>query len=162
MATVFHTLSKTTTTTKNPNHKNDFFISCTHRIHNGLKNGPKNFFRGVAPRPLKGLSMSTPTWAYQPKSPLHKLSLKKSPIKYHTTLFQIGSSRQLDQTQLNSTKPNNYMTKEREKKNLWKIYQIKELRLLCMCVLKFVLSNNLCYVKRKNSWQQLLIKDKKK
>ena len=43
--------------------------------------------------------MSAPAWACQPKPPLHGLSFKKSPIKNHATLFQVGLGRQLDQTQ---------------------------------------------------------------
>ena len=38
--------------------------------------------------------MSTPTWAYQLKPPFHGLSLNKSPIKNHATLF--GSSYQIE------------------------------------------------------------------
>ena len=48
---------------------------------------------------LGGLSMSALAWACQPKPPLHGLSFKKSPIKNHATLFQVGLGRQLDQTQ---------------------------------------------------------------
>ena len=36
----------------------------------------------------------------------HGLNLRKSPIKNHTTLFKSGVK--LDQTKLDSTKPNNY------------------------------------------------------
>ena len=43
--------------------------------------------------------MSALAWACQPKPPLHGLSFKKSPIKNHATLFQVGLGRQLDQTQ---------------------------------------------------------------
>ena len=59
-----------------------------------IQNGPKKIF------------MSAPAWAYRPKPPLHGLSLSKSPIKNHATLF--GSDRviKLDQTKLGSTKPN--------------------------------------------------------
>ena len=48
----------------------------------------KIFPEGVAPEPPRGLSMSTPAWAYRPKPPLHGLSLQKSPIKNHTILFK--------------------------------------------------------------------------
>ena len=60
------------------------FLHPMHRIHNGLQNGPKS----------------------RPNPPLHGLSLNKSPIKNHATLF--GSDRviKLDQTKLGSTKPN--------------------------------------------------------
>ena len=64
------------TTTTNPNHKIGFSTSCA------------------------------PAWANRPKPPLHGLSLRKSPIKNHATLFRVGSGCQPDQTQLSSTKPN--------------------------------------------------------
>ena len=69
--------------------------------------GPKIFPRGVVPGPPKGLSMSAPTWAYQPKPPLHGLSLNKSPIKNHAILFGSSQVVKSDQTKLGSTKPNN-------------------------------------------------------
>ena len=50
--------------------------------------------------------MSAPAWAYRPKPPLHELSLSKSPIKNHATLFESGRVVKLDQTNLGSTKPN--------------------------------------------------------
>ena len=56
----------------------------------GYKTGQKNYPGDIAPEPLRGLSMSDTAWAYRPKPMLHELSLKKSPIKNHTTLF--GSS----------------------------------------------------------------------
>ena len=85
-ATVFHTLSRRRQQQQNPNHQKRFLYPA-HKIHNGLQNGPL-------------------AWAYRPKSPLYGLSLRKSPIKNHTTLFQVGSGRQPDQTQLDSTKSN--------------------------------------------------------
>ena len=51
-----------------------FFLHHTHRIHYRLQNGPK-IFLGVS------------AWACWPKPPLHGLSLSKSLIKNHTTLF---------------------------------------------------------------------------
>ena len=48
--------------------------------------------------------------ACRPKPPLHGLSLKKSPIKNYATLFWVWLGRQLDQTQLGSTKPSKYPT----------------------------------------------------
>ena len=45
-------------------------------------------------------------FAYWPKPPLHGLSLSKSPIKNHATLFELGRVVKLDQTKLGSTKPN--------------------------------------------------------
>ena len=71
-ATVFHSL-------KNDNNNKTLiikkrFLYPAHSIHNGLQNGPKIFRLG----------------------PLHGLSLRKSPIKNHATLFQVGSGRQLD------------------------------------------------------------------
>ena len=46
------------------------------------------------------------TWAYRSKSPLYGLNLKKSLIKNYITLFQVRSSHQPDQIQLDSTKFN--------------------------------------------------------
>ena len=68
--------------------------------------GQKNFPEGVAPEPPRGLSMSTPTWAYWPKPQLHGLSLSKSPIKNHAILFESGRVVEPDQIKLGSTKPN--------------------------------------------------------
>ena len=51
--------------------------------------------------------MSAPTWVYWPKPPLHGLSLNKSPIKNHATLFGLGWIVKPDQTKLGSTKPKN-------------------------------------------------------
>ena len=42
----------------------------------------------------------------RPKSLLHGLSLNKSPIKNHATLFGLGRVVKPDQTKLGSTKPN--------------------------------------------------------
>ena len=39
---------------------------------------------------------SAPAWAYRPKSPLHGLSLSKSPIKNHSTLFESDRVIKLD------------------------------------------------------------------
>ena len=50
--------------------------------------------------------MSASAWAYQPKPPLHGLSLNKSPIKNYATLFGSGWAVKSDQTKLGSTKPN--------------------------------------------------------
>ena len=61
---------------KNPNHQKTFFISCAQ------------------------------AWAYWPKSPLYRLSLRKSPIKKPRNIIQIRSDCQPDQTLLGSTKPN--------------------------------------------------------
>ena len=49
-----------------------------------------------------------PAWAYRPKPPLHGLSLKKSLIKKPRNIIQVKSSRQPNQTQQGSTKPNTY------------------------------------------------------
>ena len=72
---------------RNPNHQNTFSTSCTQDSQ-WATNGPKKFPRGVAPRPPEGLSMSTIIQACWAKPPLHRLSLKKSPIKNHATLFE--------------------------------------------------------------------------
>ena len=50
--------------------------------------------------------MSDIAWAYRPKPPLHRLSLKKSSIKKPRNIIRIELGRQPDQTQLGSTKPN--------------------------------------------------------
>ena len=50
--------------------------------------------------------MSASAWACRPKPPLHGLSLSKSPIKNHATLFRSGRVVKPDQTKLGSTKPN--------------------------------------------------------
>ena len=72
------------------------FLHPMHKIHNGLQNMPKFFlfFQGAL------------AWACRLKPLLHRLNLRKSPIKNHTTLFKSGVK--LDQTKLDSTKPNNY------------------------------------------------------
>ena len=51
------------------------------------------------------LSLS-PAWAYRPKLPFHGLTLRKSLIKNHVTLFGLGRVIKPDQTKLGSTKPN--------------------------------------------------------
>ena len=86
----FFSLSRTTTTTEQTLITKKGFLHPAHRIHDGLQNGPKIFPGGIAPGPPKGLSMSTPTWAYQPKPSLYGQSLKKSLIKNHETLFKLG------------------------------------------------------------------------
>ena len=48
---------------------------------------------------------------FRPKPPLHGLNLSKSPIKNHATLFGSGRVIKLDQTKLNSTKPNMHVIK---------------------------------------------------
>ena len=74
VAVQFFSFSKTATT--NPNHQKERFLHSSHRIHNGLQNGPKS------------------------KPPLHGLSLKKYPIKNHATLFQVKSSSRSNTTKL--------------------------------------------------------------
>ena len=66
----------------------------------------KIFFQGHCPRTPGGLSISAMAWVCRPKPWLHGPSLRKSLIKNHATLFQVRSSCQLNQTQLDSTKPN--------------------------------------------------------
>ena len=66
-----------------------WFLYPAYRIHNGLQNEPP-----------EGLSISAMDWAYQPKPPLHGLSLRKSLIKNHATLFQVGSSSRSNTTRL--------------------------------------------------------------
>ena len=82
MATIFSLYIKhgNNTTLKNPNYK--------RRFHNGL-NGPKKISRD-----------------YQPKPPLYRLSLNKSPIKNHAILFGSGRVIKTNQAKLGSTKPN--------------------------------------------------------
>ena len=88
---------KNMATQQNPNYTIAFYT----------QNGPNFFSRGHCPRPPKGLSMSVPAWAYWPKPLLHGLSLSKSPIKNHVTLFRLGQVVNSDQTKLGSTTPNN-------------------------------------------------------
>ena len=53
------------------------------------------------------LSLSlSPAWAYRPKLPFYGLTLRKSLIKNHVTLFGLGRVVKPDQTKLGSTKPN--------------------------------------------------------
>ena len=57
---------------------------------------PKRLVHGVK-------AISTTTWPYWPKPPLYGLSFKKSPIKNHTTLFelsQVKSSSRSNTTRL--------------------------------------------------------------
>ena len=75
----FFTLSQDNNNNKILITKKDFYILHTW-FTNGLENG------------LGGLSMSSPAYACWPKPPLHELSLRKSPIKNHATLFQVRSS----------------------------------------------------------------------
>ena len=63
--------------TRNPNHQNNVFYILRTRFTMDYKTGQKIFLKALPP----DLSRST-----------HRLSLRKSPIKNHTTLFQIGSS----------------------------------------------------------------------
>ena len=77
--------------------------------------GQKNFPEGVALGPPRGLSMSAPTWACQPKPQLHGLSLSKSPIKNHATLFGLGRVVKPDQAKLGFTKSN--------KSSTWRLVQ---------------------------------------
>ena len=51
------------------------------------------------------LLLSGKNTKYWPKPSLHGLSLSKSLIKNHTTLFGLGQVVKLDQTKLDSTKP---------------------------------------------------------
>ena len=79
------------------------------RFHKNGLNGPKKkFSQECCPQTPRHLSMSAPAWACWPKPPLHGLSLSKSPIKNHTTLFRSGQVVKPDQTKLGSTKPNRY------------------------------------------------------
>ena len=64
----------------------------------GYKTSQKIFPGALPSNPPRGLSISAKTWACWPKPQLHGLSLRKSPIKNHVTLFRVGSSRQPDQT----------------------------------------------------------------
>ena len=82
----------------------------------GYKTGQKNYPGDIAPEPLRGLSMSDTAWAYRPKPMLHELSLKKSPIKNHTTLFGSGWVIKPNQTKLGFTKPNKSPT--------WRLVQL--------------------------------------
>ena len=50
--------------------------------------------------------MSAPAWVCQPKPLLHGLSLRKSPIKNHATLFGSGRIVNRINTQLGFIKPN--------------------------------------------------------
>ena len=79
-------LSKTTTI-KTLITKTAFSTSCAQDSQWATKRA-KNFLGGVALKPPKSLSMSTLAWAYQPKPSFHGLSLKKSLIKNHATLFK--------------------------------------------------------------------------
>ena len=104
MATVFFLSQETRQ--PNPNLKIAvFYILCT-RFTMDYKTDQKNFHGSVAPRPPKGLSISAPAWACQPKPPLHGLNLKKSLIKNHATLFRSGRVVKPNQIKLGSTKPN--------------------------------------------------------
>ena len=47
--------------------------------------------------------MSALTWAYRPKPPLHGLSIRKSPIKNHATLFGSGCQTGSNKTRLYKT-----------------------------------------------------------
>ena len=73
----FFSLSKNYNSQKTLITKAALSTSCAHNSQWATKR-VKIFFPGA------------PTWAYQPKPPLHELSLKKSPIKNHATLFKPG------------------------------------------------------------------------
>ena len=66
--------------------KTTVFISYAQDSQWATKRAKKNF--------------NATTWAYRPKPPLHGLSLKKSPIKNHATLFQVESSSESNTTRL--------------------------------------------------------------
>ena len=89
---------------QNPNFQNNSFYNLRTGFTMDYKMSQNFFLRGVAPKPLGGLSISTMTCTYRPKPPFHGLSLKKSPIKNHAILFKSGC--QPDQTKLGSTKLN--------------------------------------------------------
>ena len=64
------------------------------RFHKNGLNGPKKkLSQERCPQTPRGLSMSAPAWVYWPKLPFHGLSLSKSPIKNHATLFGSGQVR---------------------------------------------------------------------
>ena len=67
-------------TTQNSNLQNQYFFFPTHKIHNGLQMGQKKF-RVLSSDAQGGFSMSALAWVYWPKSPLYKLSLRKTLIK---------------------------------------------------------------------------------
>ena len=91
---IFFSLSRNTTTT-NLNLKFAFFTSYAQDSQWATKHAKIFlFFQGAL------------AWACRLKPLLHGLNLRKSPIKNHTTLFKSGVK--LDQTKLDSTKPNNY------------------------------------------------------
>ena len=75
--------------TRNPNHQNNVFYILRTRFTMDYKTGQKIFLKALPP----DLSHST-----------HGLSLRKSPLK--TTQHYFRLNRHLNQTQLDSTKPN--------------------------------------------------------
>ena len=78
-STIFFSLKKGH---KKPNLQNNSFYILRTEFIIGYKNRPKIFFpRMLPPNPQGGLSMSVMAWAYHPKPLLHRLSLRKSPIK---------------------------------------------------------------------------------
>ena len=104
-ATVFFSLLRNTTTT-NPNYKIAFSTSYAQDSQWATKRAKFFFLGGVAPRPPRGLPISALAWADRPKPPLHRISLKKSPIKNYAILFGSGRVVKLDQIKRSSTKPN--------------------------------------------------------
>ena len=69
------------------NTKCGYHIFSLRKNDNTKKKNPNN---QITLSTSGGLSMSASAWAYRPKSPLHGLSLSKSPIKNHATLFGSG------------------------------------------------------------------------
>ena len=92
-ATIFLSLKKRDN--NKPKSQNCVFYHLCTEFTMGYKMGQKNFLEVVAPRPPRGLSMSTPAWACRPKPPLHGLSLKKSLIKKSRNIIRIESGRQI-------------------------------------------------------------------
>ena len=119
------------------------FLHPAHRIHNGLQNGPKMLcgiavdvgdWTSLQVGDLLGFVKPSFVWSglTTPTDPnnvmwflmrdflslsrsAHGLSLRKSPIKNHETLFGLGRVVKLDQTKLGSTKPN--------KSPIWRLVQ---------------------------------------
>ena len=77
----FFSLLKTTKT--NSNHQNCIFYILHTKFTMGYKMGQKCFPGALPPNPPEVFP-----WALWPKPPLHGLSLKETPIKNHTTLFE--------------------------------------------------------------------------
>ena len=101
-------------------------INPNHKIVFSTQNGPKkNLPEDVAPGPPGSLFMSTPAWAYRPKPLLHGLSLRKSPIKNHSTLFGSGQVIKPDQTTLDFTKPNTPCYERQLNRSQMKLIQVQ-------------------------------------